>query len=89
MRVTPSITYRNFMAGIESLNARLEEANQQVATGKKLTHLDDSPAGSADLTTHLPEAPSWSGSGRSFRRSINSGKTATPFPISSLLRIRP
>jgi flagellar hook-associated protein 3 FlgL len=49
MRVTPSITYRNFMDGLDSLNSRLEEVNLQVATGKKLAHLDDSPAGSAEV----------------------------------------
>jgi flagellar hook-associated protein 3 FlgL len=49
MRVTPTISYRNFMAGLETLNSRLEEANLQIATGKKLAHLDDSPAGSAEL----------------------------------------
>ena len=49
MRVTPSITYRNFLEGLESLNTRLEESSLQIATGRKLVHLDDSPAGSAEL----------------------------------------
>jgi flagellar hook-associated protein 3 FlgL len=49
MRVTPSIAYRNFLEGVENLNTRLEEGSLQIATGKKLAHLDDSPAGSAEL----------------------------------------
>ena len=49
MRVTDSINYRNFLAGLDNLNSQVETANQQVATGKKLLSLKDSPSGSAEV----------------------------------------
>jgi flagellar hook-associated protein 3 FlgL len=49
MRVTQSLSYRNFLSNVESLNERMETASQQVSTGKKLVHLKDSPTGSAEL----------------------------------------
>lgn len=49
MRITPSITYRNFLTSVELLNESQGVASQQVASGKKLLHLNDSPAGSAEL----------------------------------------
>ncbi len=49
MRITPAISDRNFLNNVETLNTLLEDANQQVSTGKKLLHLQDSPSGSAEM----------------------------------------
>jgi len=49
MRVTPSETYRNFLADLETLNTSLNIFSRQVSSGKKLTQLSDSPEGSAIL----------------------------------------
>lgn len=49
MRVTDSINYRNFLAGLDTLNSQMETANQQISTGKKLLSLKDSPSGSAEV----------------------------------------
>lgn len=49
MRITQGITYRNFLANVENLNESLEAASRQVASGKKVTRLKDSPSGSAEL----------------------------------------
>jgi flagellar hook-associated protein 3 FlgL len=49
MRVTQLETYRNFLTNLEDLNQRLDDINNQVSSGKKLTQLKDSPAGSAQL----------------------------------------
>jgi flagellar hook-associated protein 3 FlgL len=49
MRITQSISYRNFLAGVENLNEAMENASRQVSSGKKLTRLKDSPSGSAEL----------------------------------------
>jgi flagellar hook-associated protein 3 FlgL len=49
MRVTQAETYRNYLANLETLNDRLNKVNEQVSSGKKLTQLKDSPAGSAQL----------------------------------------
>jgi flagellar hook-associated protein 3 FlgL len=49
MRVTQSETYRNFLSNLEALNQRLDKINSQVASGKKLRDLKDSPASSAQL----------------------------------------
>jgi flagellar hook-associated protein 3 FlgL len=49
MRITQGITYRNFLASVENLNQSLEAASRQVASGKKVTRLRDSPSGSAEL----------------------------------------
>jgi flagellar hook-associated protein 3 FlgL len=49
MRITPSITYRSFLASVEKLNWQMETASRQVSSGKKLTRLADSPSGSAEL----------------------------------------
>jgi len=48
MRITDSIGYRNMLAGVETLNDTLEKASEQVSSGKKLLHLHDSPADSAE-----------------------------------------
>jgi flagellar hook-associated protein 3 FlgL len=50
MRVTQSEMYRNFLSDIQGLNESLSQLNKQASSGKKLTQLKDSPAGSADLT---------------------------------------
>lgn len=49
MRITPGISDRNFLNNVETLNSLLEDANQQVSTGKKLLQLNDSPSGSAEM----------------------------------------
>ncbi len=49
MRVTPGISDRNFLTSVEKLNSLLDDANQQVSTGKKLLHLQDSPSGSSEM----------------------------------------
>ena len=49
MRITQSETYRNYLANLETLNENLNKASDQVSSGKKLTQLKDSPAGSAQL----------------------------------------
>lgn len=48
MRITDAISYRNMLAGVESLNDKLEQANEEVSSGKKLLTLHDSPADSAE-----------------------------------------
>jgi flagellar hook-associated protein 3 FlgL len=50
MRVTQSEIYRNFLSDIQGLNESLSQLSKQASSGKKLTQLKDSPAGSADLT---------------------------------------
>jgi len=49
MRVTQFQTDRTFLTNIGSLNQRLDLANQQIASGKKLLSLKDSPEGSAEM----------------------------------------
>jgi flagellar hook-associated protein 3 FlgL len=49
MRVTQSETYRNFLLNLDTLNERLDKINSQIASGKKLKDLKDSPASSAQL----------------------------------------
>ncbi len=49
MRITDTISYRNFLAGVGALNERLEQASEQVSSGKKLLHLHDSPADSSEM----------------------------------------
>jgi flagellar hook-associated protein 3 FlgL len=49
MRITQTMTYRNLLAGAEALRENIETANQQVASGKRLNSLADSPSGSAEL----------------------------------------
>jgi flagellar hook-associated protein 3 FlgL len=56
MRVTQAETYRNFLTNLETLNDRLNKVNEQVSSGKILTHLKDSPAGSAQLITLSEQA---------------------------------
>jgi flagellar hook-associated protein 3 FlgL len=51
MRITYGISDRNFMLIANNLNEQLETASQQVSTGKKLLHLNDSPSGSAEAVT--------------------------------------
>ena len=48
MRITDAISYRNMLAGVETLNDKLEQANEQVSSGKKLLNLHDSPADSTE-----------------------------------------
>lgn len=49
MRITPEISDRNFLNNVERLNTLLEDASQQVSTGKKLAQLHDSPSGSSEM----------------------------------------
>ncbi len=49
MRITQLETYRNFLGNLETLNDSLFTINNQVSSGKQLTQLKDSPAGSAQL----------------------------------------
>lgn len=49
MRVTESISYRNLIANVSTLNERLEQASQQVSSGSKLLNLHDGPAESAEM----------------------------------------
>lgn len=49
MRITQMQADRTFLTNLGSLNERLEEANQQVSSTKKILSLKDSPAGSAEL----------------------------------------
>ncbi len=49
MRITQAIAYRNFLSSAGNLNEALETASRQVSSGKKLTRLQDSPSGSAEL----------------------------------------
>jgi flagellar hook-associated protein 3 FlgL len=56
MRITQNLSNRNFLYNIENLNTRLEDASQEVSTGKKLNHLNDSPSGSAELVELHAEA---------------------------------
>jgi flagellar hook-associated protein 3 FlgL len=56
MRITQSETYRNFLSDIETLNESLNKSSRQVSSGKKLTTLQDSPAGSAELVSLTEQA---------------------------------
>jgi flagellar hook-associated protein 3 FlgL len=49
MRITDTISYRNFLANVNMLNERLESASERVASGKRLLHLRDSPADSSEV----------------------------------------
>lgn len=49
MRITQTMTYRNLLAGAETLRENIEAANEQISSGKKLNTLADSPSGSAEL----------------------------------------
>lgn len=49
MRVTQIQSDRTFLTNLDRLNSKLEVVNQQVASGKKLLSLKDSPSGSAEL----------------------------------------
>jgi flagellar hook-associated protein 3 FlgL len=49
MRVTQSQIYRNFASDLEALNEGFNKFSRQVSSGKQLTRLSDSPAGSAEL----------------------------------------
>lgn len=49
MRVTDSISYRNFLYGSTNLNSQLERASLQVSTGKRLASLGDGPGDSGEL----------------------------------------
>ena len=51
MRISDSGIYRNFATDLQSLNEMLNRISRQVATGKRLTQLGDSPAGSAELVS--------------------------------------
>ncbi len=48
MRVTDSVTYRNFLAGLESLDEQLNTVSRQLSTGKKQVSLREAPAASAE-----------------------------------------
>ena len=56
MRVTQNLSNRNFLYNIENLNSTLEDASQEVSTGRKINHLSDSPSGSAELVELRAEA---------------------------------
>jgi flagellar hook-associated protein 3 FlgL len=49
MRITQAETYRNFISDLEILNDAYSRLSRQVSSGKKLTQLNESPAGSAEL----------------------------------------
>ncbi len=49
MRITLLQTERTFLSNIATLNERLDTANQQISSGKKILSLKDSPAASAEL----------------------------------------
>jgi flagellar hook-associated protein 3 FlgL len=49
MRVTQAGIYRTFLNNIANLNESMTEVSQEIASGKKLVHLSDSPSGSAEL----------------------------------------
>jgi flagellar hook-associated protein 3 FlgL len=48
MRVTPTLLQRSFLTNLEDLNQRLETANQQVSSGRRINRLRDDPSGSAE-----------------------------------------
>ena len=49
MRVSDSTNYRNLLDNLAMLNERAEQANEEVSSGKRLTHLHVSPADSAEM----------------------------------------
>lgn len=49
MRVTESMSYRNLLDSVGSLNETIEAMSRQVSSGKKLARLEDSPSGSAEM----------------------------------------
>ncbi len=49
MRITLLQSDRTFLTNLGSLNEKIQVANQQVSSGKKLLSLKDSPSGSAEL----------------------------------------
>jgi len=51
MRVTQSEIYRNFLSDIGNANETCSSIGRQVSSGKKLTHLSDSPAASAEIVS--------------------------------------
>ena len=49
MRLSDSVSYRNLLDNISMLEARIEKANQEIASGNKLLQLHAAPAGSAEM----------------------------------------
>jgi len=49
MRITQSEIYRNFISNLQTVSELYSRLSRQVASGKRLTQLNDSPAGSAEL----------------------------------------
>jgi flagellar hook-associated protein 3 FlgL len=49
MRVTDSLMTRNFLGSVSDLYEKLENANKQISTGKRINQLEDSPAGSSEV----------------------------------------
>jgi flagellar hook-associated protein 3 FlgL len=49
MRITESISYRTLLDNISMLNAKLQRASEQAASGKKNAHLHDAPAENAEM----------------------------------------
>jgi flagellar hook-associated protein 3 FlgL len=49
MRITESMSYRTLLDNVNMLNERMAHATEQVSTGKKLGHLHDAPADSAEM----------------------------------------
>lgn len=49
MRIADSVGYRTLLNHLNMLNNRLEQANEQVSSGKRLTHLYVAPADSAEM----------------------------------------
>jgi flagellar hook-associated protein 3 FlgL len=48
MRVTSTLLQRSFLSNLEDLNQRLDAANQQVSSGRRINRLRDDPSGSAE-----------------------------------------
>jgi len=49
MPVPDSISYRTLLNNVTMLNQRLARASEQISSGKKVSHLHDAPADSAEL----------------------------------------
>ena len=51
MRITVTEMYRNFLSDLERLTTNYNRVSRQISSGKKLTQLNDSPVGSAELVS--------------------------------------
>jgi flagellar hook-associated protein 3 FlgL len=79
MRVTDSISYRNFLFSSERLNSQLDESSLQVSSGRRLTHLSDGPGESGQLVllrTQIAQIDQYRASADTVRYYLNVSETS-------------